>query len=173
MHMPGWFDVTTLAPSLSQVVASRGLGEDAAGILASRDYLHGLIQDEVSAGIPADRVVLGGFSQGGAMSLVAGLSAPAKIAAIVALSAWLPLHQTFRSYIPDADVNRTTPIFMGHGDRDAVVAHALGEFSAETLRKMGYDVTFKTYSGMEHSACPTELDAVGAFLAAKLPPKGA
>ena len=76
--------------------ASKGQSEDAAGILQSRDYLHSLIQDEISAGIPADRIVMGGFSQGGAMSIFAGLTGPVKIGGVIGLSSWLLLKQTFK-----------------------------------------------------------------------------
>ncbi|KJZ78269.1 Acyl-protein thioesterase 1 [Hirsutella minnesotensis 3608] len=168
--MPSWFDIKSLAPTdLSpQSVAHN---EDVGGILASRGYLHSLIQDEISAGIPADRIVLGGFSQGGAMSILAGLTSPVKIAGIVGLSSWLLLSQTFRDHVPEGDVNKATPILMAHGDRDQVVRYDVGQTSEKALKEMGYDVTFKTYRGMEHSATLEELNEVEAFLVSRLPSK--
>ena len=79
--------------------------EDKNGILASRDYFHSLIQEEIAAGIPADRIVLGGFSQGGAMSIFSGLTAPVKIGGIVGLSSWLLLNRAF-SRIKDHKVRK-------------------------------------------------------------------
>lgn len=114
-------------------------------MLESRAYFHSLIQDEMSAGIPADRIVLGGFSQGGAMSILAGLGAPVKIAGIVALSSWLLLSRSFKEHVPDADPNKATPVLMAHGDRDPMVHYSLAQASVEALKRMGYNVTLKTY----------------------------
>jgi predicted esterase len=126
-------------------VESLRRNEDEAGILASREYLHGLIQQEVDAGIPADRIVIGGFSQGGAMSLFSGLTAKSKLAGIVALSSYLVLSLKFSQLLPDPQFNKDTSIFMAHGDADPVVNTALGKQSAELLKDMGYNVTFKVY----------------------------
>ncbi len=119
--------------------------EDAAGILASRDYFHSLIQDEIAAGISADRIVLGGFSQGGAMSILSGLTAPVKIGGIVGLSSWLLLSRTFMDHVPEGNLNKKTPILMGHGDRDPLVLYPLAQASENKLKELGYDVAFKTY----------------------------
>jgi predicted esterase len=166
--------------------------EDAKGILASRDYFHSLIQDEIAGGIPADRIVLGGFSQGGAMSIFAGLTAPVKIGGIVGLSSWMLLNRTFKEYVPEGNLNKETPILMGHGDRDPLVLYRLAQQSEKRLKELGYDVAFKTYpsvplnavtfvfnlhaneicSGMQHSACLDELNDVEAFLQSRLAPKG-
>ncbi|KJK83538.1 hypothetical protein H634G_01667 [Metarhizium anisopliae BRIP 53293] len=163
MPMPGWFDIKTLV---------KGADEDGPGVLQSRDYLHGLIQQEIKDGISADRIVLGGFSQGGAMSIFAGLTAPVKIGGIVGLSSWLLLNQKFKDYVPDGNINKDTPIFMGHGDRDPLVLYDLAKDSEKALGSMGYSVTFKTYRGMQHQACAEELGDVEAFLSSRLPPKG-
>lgn len=121
------------------------MDEDSAGITQSQAYFHGLIQDEISAGIPADRIVLGGFSQGGAMSIFSGLTAPVKIAGIVGLSSWLLLHQSFASHIPAGQFNKATPVLMGHGDADPLVKYSLGTDTVKVLKDLGYDVTLKTY----------------------------
>ena len=121
------------------------MDEDGPGILLSQAYVHSLIQDEIAAGISADRIILGGFSQGGAMSIFSGLTAPVKIGGIVGLSSWLLLSQSFRDHVPDQDLNKATPIFMGHGDRDPMVRYPLAKDSEAALKEMGYDVTLKTY----------------------------
>lgn len=125
-------------------MGAKTLDEDGPGILQSQAYVHSLIQDEITAGISADRIILGGFSQGGAMSIFSGLTAPVKIGGIVGLSSWL-LHQSFRDHVPGHDLNKTTPIFMGHGDQDPLVRYPLAQESESALKEMGYDVTFKTY----------------------------
>lgn len=86
--------------------------EDAEGIKASAEYLNSLIQQEIDAGIPADRIVLGGFSQGGAMSIYTGLMAKVKLAGVVSLSGWLLLSKTFRQALnAGPKMNENTPIF--------------------------------------------------------------
>ena len=119
--------------------------EDKNGILASRGYFPSLIQEEIAAGIPADRIVLGGFSQGGAMSIFSGLTAPVKIGGIVGLSSWLLLNRAFKEHVPEGNLNKATPILMGHGDRDPLVLYPLAQESEKKLKELGYDVTFKTY----------------------------
>jgi predicted esterase len=124
---------------------SKGEDEDESGILQSRDYFHGLIQQEIKDGISADRIVLGGFSQGGAMSIFSGLTAPVKIGGIVGLSSWLLLNRKFKDYVSESNLNKDTPIFMGHGDRDPLVLYDLAKDSEEALKGLGHGVTFKTY----------------------------
>lgn len=143
-QMPGWFDIKALGYSVDSLGA-RSVDEDGPGILESQAYVHSLIQDEIKSGISADRIMLGGFSQGGAMSIFSGLTAPVKIGGIVGLSSWLLLHQSFKDHVPDANLNKGTPILMGHGDMDPLVRYPLAQDSEAALKKMGYDVTFKTY----------------------------
>ncbi|EFQ32750.1 phospholipase/Carboxylesterase [Colletotrichum graminicola M1.001] len=166
MRMPGWFDIKKLDGTVEGLRES----EDEPGILASAQYFRSLIQAEVDAGIPADRIVLGGFSQGGALSIFAGLTCPHRIAGIVGLSCWLPLSNKFAGLVPADKPNQDTPLFLGHGDADPLVRHELGALSAEALTKLGYKVTRKIYPGMPHAACPEELDEVEAFLRERLPP---
>lgn len=107
--------------------------------------MHSLIQSEIDSGIPADRIVLGGFSQGGALSMFSGLTAPFKLAGIVALSSYLLLSLKFAQLVPKPEYNKETPIWMGHGDRDNVVNFQLGKRSYDMLKEMGYNATFKVY----------------------------
>ena len=165
MRMPGWYDITDFGD-----LANRS--EDDTGILRSQKVFHNLIAAEVAAGIPSERIVLGGFSQGGAMSLLAGTTAPTRLGGIFGLSCYLLLKDKVQSLVPADSPNAKTPIFMGHGDGDPVVKYAWGKATAEQLRAWGYDVDFKTYPGLPHSAAPEELDDLAAYLTARIPDQG-
>lgn len=84
--MPSWFDIKSLEV---------GGSEDEAGIKEAATQIHGMINNEIRAGIPADRIILGGFSQGGALALYSAMTYPEKLAGVIGLSCWLPLHSTF------------------------------------------------------------------------------
>lgn len=168
-RMPGWFDIKVLDGS----VESMRENEDAEGIRTSADYLLSLVQSEIDAGIPADRIVLGGFSQGGAMSIYTGLTAKFKFAGIVALSSWLLLSKTFREVLSAGPkMNDNTPILMCHGNSDPLVRPELNMLSYQVLNTLGLNVTRKVYEGLAHSASLEELDDVEAFLKEKLPATG-
>jgi predicted esterase len=96
-------------------------------------------------GISSDRVVLGGFSQGGAMSVFSGLTAPFKLAGIVGLSCWLTLSHKLKEFVPEANPNKETPIFMGHGNADQMVLYEWGTATEQRLKALGYDVKLETY----------------------------
>lgn len=104
-----------------------------------------MIQEEVNAGIAPERIVLGGFSQGGAMSLLAGLTCTNKLGGIVGLSSWLVLSKTFADMVKPTDANRQTPVMMFHGEADPIVPFQRGKLSADLLKGLGYDVKWKTY----------------------------
>lgn len=142
--MPGWFDIASLGGSVEDM-RRRPVAEDATGILASRDYFNSLVQEEISAGIPSDRIILGGFSQGGAMSIFTGLTSPVKLAGIIGLSSWLLLSKSIKDHIAEANPNKDTPIFMGHGSDDPVVRYDLGQESQRVIKEMGYNVKLETY----------------------------
>jgi len=167
MRMPGWYDIVELGGDPDSLRKS----EDREGILRTQQHVHELIQKEIDSGIPADRIVLGGFSQGGAVSIFSGLTAKFKLAGILALSAYLLLSQQYASLVPKPEFNKETPIFMGHGDSDEVVHTQLGELTNSILKGLGYNVTFKVYEDLAHSATPEELDDAEAFLNKVLPPK--
>ncbi|KAK3336840.1 Phospholipase/carboxylesterase/thioesterase [Cercophora scortea] len=168
MSMPGWYDIAAINGDMMALRRN----EDKAGILVSQEYFHGLIQNEINAGIPANRIILGGFSQGGAMSLFAGLTAKVKLAGIVAMSSYLLLSANFSDYVPKPEFNKETPIFMAHGDADQVINVALGKKSCDLLTEMGYNVNFQIYPNMGHSACLEELDAIEDFMTERLPAMG-
>lgn len=138
MRMPGWYDIK----SLGDLTARE---EDEEGIVKSRDYFHSLIDAEVAKGIPANRVVIGGFSQGGSMSLISGVTYKSQLGGIFGLSCYLLLQKKIKEMIPADSPNKDTPIFMGHGDADQVVAHKFGKMSADELVNLGYNVDFRTY----------------------------
>ncbi|KAI0894169.1 Phospholipase/carboxylesterase [Annulohypoxylon nitens] len=168
MFMPGWYDIFALSGKTDDIRKD----QDERGILLSREYFNGLIQAEIDAGIPASRIVLGGFSQGGAISLFTGLTSKYKLAGIVALSSYLLLDSKFPDFVKENDNNHKTPVLMCHGDEDQVVPTNFGKVSYELLKSQGFDVTMKIYPGMAHSACVEELDEVEAFLGARLPAEG-
>ncbi|KAI8091158.1 Phospholipase/carboxylesterase/thioesterase [Gilbertella persicaria] len=159
--MPGWFDLSSLDKSGFK-------HEDEKGILASVTSVNRLIRDEVDHGIPANRIILGGFSQGACLSLVHALTTEYKLGGVVACSGWLGLADKMPQMLSDA--NKKTPFLMCHGDKDPVVKYEYGQTSAEKLTSLGYDVTFKTYPGLVHSANEQELADIAAFIKKNLPP---
>ncbi|KAI2632851.1 Phospholipase/carboxylesterase/thioesterase [Xylaria nigripes] len=165
MAIPGWFDIAALTGNIEDI-RSR---QDEPGMMQTREYVHGLIQDEIDAGIPANRIVLGGFSQGGAMSLLSGLTAKVKLGGIIGLSCWLPLDSKFPSLLQENDYNRGTPIYMAHGDVDTVVPTPLAQMSYELLKNHSFAVKMKIFPDMPHSACQEELDEIETFLISNLP----
>lgn len=144
MSMPGWYDIKELG-NLD------GRSEDEEGIIQSQKYFHSLIDQEVSKGIAANRIVIGGFSQGGAMSILSGVTYKEQLGGIFGLSCYLLLQNKIKDMIPTSNPNQNTPIFMGHGDADQVVAHKWGKKSAEELEKHGYKVDFRTYKYVLYS----------------------
>ncbi|GFR41398.1 hypothetical protein Agub_g2077 [Astrephomene gubernaculifera] len=148
MSMPGWYDI----PSLEEIQRS----EDAAGLRESQRYVEELVQKEIAAGVPSSKIVVGGFSQGGAVAFMM-LRSNTKLGGIVALSSYLPLHKE-QPVISES--NEKTPIFMCHGDADQVVSFDFGQRSYQLLSSMGANVEFQTYLGMGHSACQREFDDV-------------
>jgi phospholipase/carboxylesterase len=163
MVMRAWYDILAI---------QRGAREDEAGIRASGAAVDALIKREVERGVPAHRVFVAGFSQGGAVALHAGLRHPERLAGVIALSCYLPLRAAADEF---HEANRDTPIFMAHGSLDPVVPQALGEESAKLLAAAGYDVAFKRYV-MPHSVCPQEVEDIRDWMARALqrtsPPAG-
>jgi predicted esterase len=165
MRMPGWYDISDFG-SLND------RSDDEAGILRSQKVFHTLIADEIAAGIPSERIVLGGFSQGGAMSLLSGVTAPTKLGGIFGLSCYLLLREKLQELVPADSPNKATPIFMGHGDADPVVKYTWGQMTAEKLQQWGWNVDFKTYKGLPHSAAPEEIRDLEVYLQSRIPEVG-
>jgi len=157
-----WFDITGLSPD-SQ--------EDEPGIKQAAENVKALIEQEVKNGIPSNRIVLGGFSQGGALSLYTALTTQQKLAGVTALSCWLPLQASFPQG-PISGINRDISILQCHGDCDPLVPLMFASLTAEKLKTLvnPANVTFKTYEGMKHSSCQQEMMDIKQFIDKLLPP---
>jgi phospholipase/carboxylesterase len=158
MPMRAWYDIY-----------SRGLRdrEDAAGIRESAARVAGLIDAERTAGIAAARIVLAGFSQGGAVALQAGLRYPQRLAGILALSTYLPLRASLAAEAVAAD--HAIPILMCHGRHDPIVPLELARQSFDALNAAGFAPRWLDYP-MEHQLCAQEVVAISQWLAQVLPP---
>ena len=154
MPMRAWYDILSF---------ERGAEEDAAGIRASAAAVTALVDREVARGMAPERIVLAGFSQGGAVALHTALREPRPLAGVLALSTYLPLAATLAAERNAA--NARVPIFMAHGTADAVLPLALAESSRHALTALGYAVEWHVYP-MAHSVCLEEVSAIGAWLAA-------
>lgn len=157
MRMRAWYDIYSLG------VRDR---EDAAGIRESAAAIHGLVDRERAAGISAGRIVLAGFSQGGAIALQAGLRYAEPLAGILALSTYLPLASTLAAEA--AAANQSVPILMCHGREDPIVSLELAEKSCDTLNDLGYHPRWLDYP-MQHQVCAAEIVAISRWLAQVLP----
>jgi len=135
--------------------------EDEVGLRKSAERVSALIAREIERGIPAHRIVLMGFSQGCAMTLLTGLRYPERLAGLVALSGYLPLAATTAAERTDA--NALTPIFMGHGRSDGVVPMARAQVAQSTLNQLGYDIEWHDYP-MAHSVCAEEVADLNRWL---------
>ena len=151
MRMRSWFDVLGFDP---------GTAQDEPGIRTAVAFVERLIARENARGIPASRIVLAGFSQGGAVVLNAGLRHAQTLAGIVALSTYLPMAE--RLVAEASAANRATPIFMAHGLHDPVVAPARAEASRDFLQQAGYPVQWHHYP-MPHAVCAEEIGDLAAW----------
>ena len=149
--MRAWYDILQLG----------GGQEDEAGIRASQELLAGLIEREASRGVAPHRVVLAGFSQGGAIVLQAGLRSTQRLAGLLALSTYLPLAATLEAERSAA--NREVAIFMAHGAQDPMIPIERAQGSREALERLGYRVEWRQYP-MPHSVCAEEISDIGGWL---------
>jgi phospholipase/carboxylesterase len=152
MVMPAWYDI--LAPDFRS-------GEDADGIRQSQQQLQALISREIDAGIAPRRIILAGFSQGGAIVLHTGLRHQQALGGILALSTYLPLHQSLAAEASAANVQ--IPLLMAHGTADPVVPLVLAEQSRDLLREQGHVVDWHSYP-MQHALCAEEIMDIRAWL---------
>jgi phospholipase/carboxylesterase len=150
--MRAWYDLVDL---------ERRGPEDEAGIRASQAAVEALIRRENERGIASERIVLAGFSQGGALALFTGTRYPQKLAGIMGLSCYMLLADKFTAERGRA--NQSTPVFLAHGQQDATVAPVLGEHARAWLEAAGYPVEWHAYS-MPHSVCPQEVADIAAWL---------
>jgi len=152
MAMRAWYDIIGLDPNGA---------EDTDGIAESRRDTEALIVRERSRGIPAERIVLAGFSQGGAIAMHTALRHEERLAGLVGLSTYLPQRQRLADEA--AAANRDIPIFMAHGSLDPMLPQQLGEMSRDVLRDNGYSVEWHSYP-MQHQVCMEEIQDLGAWL---------
>ena len=152
MAMRAWYDIA--GPELDRRADEEGVRE-------SGGVARALVDEQIARGIAPRRVVLAGFSQGGAVALYAGLRFPFRIAGILALSTYLPAAKSLAAQAHDA--NRDVPIFLAHGSQDPVIALALSERSRAALADLGYVVEVHTYP-MPHSVCAEEIRDIANWL---------
>lgn len=138
---------------------------DMAGVLESEQKVKALIQEQIDSGIPASRIVLAGFSQGGVLSLFTGLRFEQSLAGILALSCYLPSPDKLPEHCHAA--NKQTPILQNHGELDDVVPVSAGKKANELLLAGQYKVSWQTYQ-MEHSVLPEQLNHISVWLKARL-----
>ncbi len=152
VRMRAWYDIIGI---------DRGSRQDEAGVRASDAGIRALIRRENERGVATERIVLAGFSQGGAMALFTSLRYPEKLAGIIGLSCYKVLAPTLDAERQPA--NQHTPVFMAHGTYDPVVNFSLGEETCGLLKARGYPVEWHTYP-MPHAVCPEEIEAIAAWL---------
>ncbi|MBD3653274.1 dienelactone hydrolase family protein [Kangiella sp.] len=151
-QMRAWYDIRNA--DLSQ-------REDEAGVRQSAEQVEQLIKHEIEQGIPADRIILAGFSQGGAVTLHLATRLNQKLAGIVALSTYLTIPDKLAD--EKSDANLDTTIFMAHGQQDPVVPMQRGQFSAKVLEENGFKVQWSDYP-MPHAVCLEEIQALGRYI---------
>jgi phospholipase/carboxylesterase len=151
-EMRAWYDLYGL---------SAGVREDVEGIREAQANIEQLIEKELSRGVPSQKIVLAGFSQGGAIALYTALRYKRKLAGVIALSTYLPLKSLLGT--EKAPANQQTPIFMAHGNQDEVINIATCQLSLEALQIEQYDVRWHEYP-IAHSVSIDEIDEIRTFL---------
>ena len=151
-EMRAWYDIFGF---------TLGSREDDAGIRESQAYIESLIANEEKRGIASNRIVLAGFSQGGAIALYASLRHKQALAGVLALSTYLPLKASLA--MEKTKINQHTPIFMAHGKFDEVISLSTNQASLEILKSQHYVVNWHEYP-MAHSVNMQEIDDIRAFL---------
>jgi len=150
MSMPAWYDIKAM--DIDRVV-------DTEQLRASADAVAKLVEQQKEKGIPPERIIIAGFSQGGAVAYELGLSYPERFGGVLALSTYFATADTVERSEANADV----PISVYHGTFDPMVPESLGVRSVETLKEMGYDPSYQTFP-MEHSVCLEEIQDIGRFI---------
>ena len=154
--MRAWYDIKGFGPERA---------EDDEGIRESERVVRKYIERQIAQGIAVDKIVIAGFSQGGAIALQTGLRYPQRLAGIMALSTYLPLRASLAQEASAA--NRDVPILMCHGTHDGIVPPALGEGARDILLGMGYQVDWRSYP-MAHQVCLEEVMDISRWLPARL-----
>jgi phospholipase/carboxylesterase len=155
--MRAWYDIVAL---------DRAAAEDAVGMRASADAVTALVRREGERGIAPERIVVAGFSQGGALALYSGTRFAERLAGVVGLSCYLPLAS--RLGAERSAANAATSVFLAHGTQDPVVSFRFGENTRATLEAAGYPVEWHSYP-IPHSVSPQEIADLGAWLRRVIP----
>ena len=148
--MPAWYDI-------KQVDVDRHVDNEQLQESASR--IHDLIDREIERGIQSTRIIVAGFSQGGAVSFEAALSYEQRLAGIMALSTYFATEGTIKINA----IQQSIPILICHGEHDPVVSESLGKRSRASLEKLGFDPEYHSYP-IEHSVCPQEIEDIGNWI---------
>ncbi len=148
--MPAWYDI--LEMDIDRKV-------DLAGLMQSADEINAFIEREIERGIDSRRIVVAGFSQGGAVAYQVVLSSKKPLAGLLAMSTYFATSDT----ISLSDTNKDIPIKVQHGQHDQVVPESLGKQATTTLVKLGYSVSYQSYP-MEHAVCPEQIDDISDWI---------
>ncbi|KAI5293167.1 hypothetical protein KEM52_005783 [Ascosphaera acerosa] len=195
-RMPGWYNIAKLSPDVSVRTPATPLlrppptdrrrdartqmtleefqrDEDERGLLASRDYIRSLIDGELAKGISPRRIILGGFSQGGALSIFTGMTHPEPLAGIFLLSSYVPLSQRIKDMLPAYDDGtwpaKRVPVFQAHGRADTIIPYRMGTACRDILEGLGMRVDFRAYTGLHHNINPDEMEDLTRWLMYVLP----
>lgn len=150
--MRAWYDLYGLGASAAQ---------DETGIRKTQGYIEGLIDKELSRGIKSNKIVLAGFSQGGAVALHTGIRCRKELAGVIALSTYLPLRSSLRN--EKVRENQNTPVFMAHGTQDEVIELPIAQASYQALKDEGYSIEWHNFP-IAHSVSIDEIDEIRTFL---------
>lgn len=153
--MPGWYDIS---------MAELQRMPDEAGVRQSQAAIDALIAREIGRGVAADKIILAGFSQGGAIALQTGLRYREALAGIMALSTYLTLDDSLAAEATIANAN--IPIFMAHGSEDQLIPLSLAQSSRDKMMARGYKIEWHEYP-MPHSVCMEEIEDIGVWIQAR------
>lgn len=151
------FDIRGLTPDST---------EDKEGVLEAVEQVERLVQGEIDDGVPSERILVGGFSQGGATALSTGLRSKRRFAGVIALSAWLPLRNYYPQELGEGFPQR---VFQAHGKEDPIVPFEFGQLTKERVNQLGGVVEFNAYDGMGHEGSQEELRDLEKFCLTVLP----
>lgn len=154
--MPSWFDIY-------EIPITESTPDDEASLIAATKSVLAYVD---SLDVPREQVILGGFSQGGAMSLLTALESDRPFAGVIMLSGWAPMRNKLKQvFVRDSTAHAGTKVFHGHGTSDNVVLFKLAQASAAVMASEGMDVKFTGYPSMQHSSCQREMQDLSRWLA--------
>lgn len=156
MEMRAWYDIVTM---------DFNNRADRAGVEQSAEAVQALVEAEIARGIPPERIILAGFSQGGVIALHLAARLKQKLAGVIALSTYMCEPESLASELQQDNVD--TPIFMAHGEHDDVVPVFMGKAAFDTLQQNGFNATWETYP-IQHNVCMPEVNSISQFIQACL-----